>query len=206
MKRPVVLIGGRVPITQVGQRVVALPWARDYAEPPKALREFRGILVAALVCAAIWQFDLTSGQGRLFATGLRNPVGMAYFPGSDVLWTAVNERDGLGELRSLAVRIYNDAMAELQEESGQRLFPQGVLPWWDLDESLAEIHIYFPDPWPRPREQKRRIIRRESVVEMSRVLRDDGRGRAAGTPRASSAQTCRANEGGVAHHRRARPG
>ena len=42
--------------------------------------------------------------------------------------------------------------------------------------SIQEIHIYFPDPWPRPREQKRRIIRPETAVEMARVLRDDGRG------------------------------
>ena len=42
--------------------------------------------------------------------------------------------------------------------------------------SIQEIHIYFPDPWPRPREQKRRIIRPEAALEMNRVLRDDGRG------------------------------
>jgi len=44
------------------------------------------------------------------------------------------------------------------------------------DRSIAELHIYFPDPWPRPREQKRRIIRPESLAEMRRVLTDDGAG------------------------------
>ncbi len=34
---------------------------------------------------------------RVFAAGLRNPVGMDWQPGSQVLWTAVNERDGLGD-------------------------------------------------------------------------------------------------------------
>lgn len=43
------------------------------------------------------------------------------------------------KLKSTVLRIYNDAMAEMQEESGKRLFPMGVLPWWDLDESLAEV-------------------------------------------------------------------
>jgi glucose/arabinose dehydrogenase len=33
----------------------------------------------------------------VFASGLRNPVGLAYFPGSNMLWTAVNERDHLGD-------------------------------------------------------------------------------------------------------------
>ncbi|HVT02026.1 MAG TPA: tRNA (guanosine(46)-N7)-methyltransferase TrmB [Thermoanaerobaculia bacterium] len=43
--------------------------------------------------------------------------------------------------------------------------------------SIAEIHIYFPDPWPRKREQKRRMIRPEVVEQMNRVLADDGFGR-----------------------------
>ncbi|HEX6865148.1 MAG TPA: sorbosone dehydrogenase family protein [Thermoanaerobaculia bacterium] len=46
--------------------------------------------------AAIWEVDLATGTKRLFATGLRNPVGMAWEPGSGALWTAVNERDELG--------------------------------------------------------------------------------------------------------------
>jgi glucose/arabinose dehydrogenase len=46
--------------------------------------------------AAIWEFDRASGKGRVFATGLRNPVGMAWNPQSGALWTSVNERDELG--------------------------------------------------------------------------------------------------------------
>jgi len=46
--------------------------------------------------ATIWEIDRASGQKRLFATGLRNPNGMAWEPASGVLWTAVNERDELG--------------------------------------------------------------------------------------------------------------
>jgi tRNA (guanine-N7-)-methyltransferase len=42
--------------------------------------------------------------------------------------------------------------------------------------SIDEIHIYFPDPWPRKREQKRRIIRAEALMEMKRVLVPDGSG------------------------------
>lgn len=37
-----------------------------------------------------------SGE-RIYANGLRNPVGMDWAPGSNVLWTAVNERDGIGD-------------------------------------------------------------------------------------------------------------
>ncbi|MES2260443.1 MAG: sorbosone dehydrogenase family protein [Pseudomonadota bacterium] len=46
--------------------------------------------------AAIWQLDLASGKARSFATGLRNPNGMAWQPQSKALWTVVNERDELG--------------------------------------------------------------------------------------------------------------
>ena len=44
--------------------------------------------------AAIWEIDLKTGASRIFATGLRNPVGMAWYDGR--LWAAVNERDELG--------------------------------------------------------------------------------------------------------------
>jgi glucose/arabinose dehydrogenase len=47
--------------------------------------------------AAIHEFDLTSGQSRIFAAGLRNPVGLAWEPHTGTLWTVVNERDGLGD-------------------------------------------------------------------------------------------------------------
>lgn len=43
-------------------------------------------------------------------------------------------------------------------------------------QSIAEIHIYFPDPWPRKREQKRRIIRAEVLTEIDRVLVSGGSG------------------------------
>lgn len=43
------------------------------------------------------------------------------------------------ELRMACATIYNDAMGELQEESGQRLFPMAMLPWWDVDAAVAEI-------------------------------------------------------------------
>jgi len=46
--------------------------------------------------ASIWEIDLASGAKREFATGLRNPVGLAWEPGTNTLWTSVNERDELG--------------------------------------------------------------------------------------------------------------
>ena len=47
--------------------------------------------------AAIWELDIETGKARIFASGLRNAVGMAWEPTTGVLWTVVNERDGLGD-------------------------------------------------------------------------------------------------------------
>ena len=46
--------------------------------------------------AAIWEVLTDSGAHRVFASGLRNPVGMAWDAAGQVLWTVVNERDELG--------------------------------------------------------------------------------------------------------------
>ncbi|MHC8334997.1 PQQ-dependent sugar dehydrogenase [Pseudomonas sp. LB3P25] len=46
--------------------------------------------------AAIWEVDRATGNHRIFASGLRNPNGMAWEPRSGALWTAVNERDEIG--------------------------------------------------------------------------------------------------------------
>ncbi len=42
-------------------------------------------------------------------------------------------------LRLISVEIYNDALAEFQEATGQRVFGMALLPWWDLDASVREI-------------------------------------------------------------------
>jgi glucose/arabinose dehydrogenase len=47
--------------------------------------------------AAIYELDLASGSNRIFASGLRNAVGLAWEPTTGTLWTVVNERDGLGD-------------------------------------------------------------------------------------------------------------
>ena len=46
--------------------------------------------------ASVWEVDPTTGSHRVFASGMRNPVGMAWEPDRDQLWVAVNERDELG--------------------------------------------------------------------------------------------------------------
>ena len=47
--------------------------------------------------AAISEYNPDGSGHRLFATGTRNPVGLAFNPSTGKLWTTVNERDGLGD-------------------------------------------------------------------------------------------------------------
>jgi glucose/arabinose dehydrogenase len=46
--------------------------------------------------AAIWEVDPRTADHRIFASGLRNPNGLAWVPGTGTLWTVVNERDEIG--------------------------------------------------------------------------------------------------------------
>lgn len=104
---------GATRIASAGTRIVELPagtinhhWTRNLLASRDGRRLYvtvgsnsnvgeRGMAVEA-GRAAIWQVDLASGAHRIFASGLRNPNGLAWEPLSGALWTVVNERDELG--------------------------------------------------------------------------------------------------------------
>jgi glucose/arabinose dehydrogenase len=104
---------GQTEITAKGTMVMDLPggpinhhWTKNIVASPDGRHLYvsvgsnsnvgeRGIEAEA-GRAAIWEFERASGKSRVFASGLRNPVGMAFQPQSGILWTAVNERDMLG--------------------------------------------------------------------------------------------------------------
>ncbi|GIS40817.1 MAG: hypothetical protein Ct9H90mP13_06630 [Pseudomonadota bacterium] len=53
--------------------------------------------------AAIWEINLDGSQKRIYASGLRNPVGLDFYKENGSLWTTVNERDGIGEFTPLII-------------------------------------------------------------------------------------------------------
>lgn len=59
--------------------------------------------------AAVWEIDPQTSEHREYASGLRNPVGMAWQPDTGELWVAVNERDELGS------DLVPDYMTSVQE-------------------------------------------------------------------------------------------
>src|SRR5258708_621601 len=107
--------------------------------------------------------EIGSGKGRFLISSAMekqevNFIGIEKSLHYHRLIHARVERRGLTNVRL----INHDAFVVLQ-----KMF---------ADASLAEVHVYFPDPWPRPREQKRRIIRPEVLAEIRRVLVPGGSG------------------------------
>jgi len=102
---------GATRITAPGRTLTAFKpgghWTRSLLASPDGRKLFVGVgsfsniaesgMEAEEGRAAIYELDLASGGSRIFATGLRNPVGLAWEPRTGVLWTVVNERDGLGD-------------------------------------------------------------------------------------------------------------
>lgn len=108
---------GQTRIESVPEKMVDIPageqsgqwnnhWTRNLAVSPDGSALYLSVGAATNVAengsehperAAIWRMDADGGSKALFATGLRNPVGMDFDPVTGDLWATVNERDGLGE-------------------------------------------------------------------------------------------------------------
>jgi glucose/arabinose dehydrogenase len=104
---------GETSITEPGEKLTDLPagtinhhWTKNIIASPDGRTLYATVgsnsnvaengMPAEQGRAAIWKVDRETGTKQLFATGIRNPNGMAWAPGSDVLWTVANERDELG--------------------------------------------------------------------------------------------------------------
>jgi len=104
---------GQMRITDPGTKLADLPggplnhhWTKSLVASPDGSKLYVGVGSNSNVGengldkeegrAAIWEIDRASGTTRVFATGLRNPVGLAFEPTGKQLWAVVNERDELG--------------------------------------------------------------------------------------------------------------
>lgn len=102
---------GDTSVSGAGEKLVGFKphghWTRSLIVSPDGAKIYAGVgslsnigdhgMAAEEGRAAIWELDIASGQARIFASGLRNAVGMAWEPVTGRLWTVVNERDGLGD-------------------------------------------------------------------------------------------------------------
>lgn len=106
-------VPGATAVRTAGVKVVDLPagtinhhWTKNIIASPDGSALFATVgsnsnvgengLAAEAGRAAIWRIDRATGAYRIFASGLRNPNGMAWEPVSGALWTSVNERDEIG--------------------------------------------------------------------------------------------------------------
>jgi glucose/arabinose dehydrogenase len=103
---------GATEITEAAQPVAPLPaglnhhWTKNIIASPDGKKLYATVgsnsnvaengMEAEKNRAAILEVDLASGATRVFASGLRNPNGMAWNPQTGALWTVVNERDEIG--------------------------------------------------------------------------------------------------------------
>ncbi len=103
---------GQTRITAAPQTLASLPagrnhhWTKSLVASADGARLYVGVgsnsnigengLAEEEGRAAVHEIDVATGASRIFASGLRNPVGMAWQPDSGRLWVAVNERDALG--------------------------------------------------------------------------------------------------------------
>jgi glucose/arabinose dehydrogenase len=117
---------GTTTITAKGEKIADLPagpvnlhWVKNIVASPDSTRLYASVGSNSNLGergeeheegrAAIHEIDLATGSKRLFASGLRNPVGLAFHPDSGALWTTVNERDELGS------DLVPDYMTSVQE-------------------------------------------------------------------------------------------
>jgi glucose/arabinose dehydrogenase len=104
---------GQTEIAEPGEKVVDLPagpinrhWTKNLIASPDGALLYATVgsnsnvaengITAERGRAAVWEIDPATKRHRVFTSGLRNPNGMGWEPETGVLWTVVNERDGIG--------------------------------------------------------------------------------------------------------------
>ncbi|PVD52323.1 L-sorbosone dehydrogenase [Terrimonas sp.] len=105
---------GQTTITGEGKKIIDLPagkhnrhWTRNIIANKKGTKIYIAIGSGSNVAenglaeerdrARIWEINPDGSDLKIYASGLRNPVGMDWAPGTNALWTSVNERDELGD-------------------------------------------------------------------------------------------------------------
>ncbi|HST91455.1 MAG TPA: sorbosone dehydrogenase family protein [Brevundimonas sp.] len=140
---------GQTQITAPARRVAALPagrnhhWTKSLVASADGSRLYVGVGSNSNIAehgmdeeadrAAILEIDPATGTRRLYASGLRNPVGLAWQPQSGRLWVAVNERDEIG----------NDLVPDYMTS----VTPGGFYGWpWSYYGQIVDERVKPPNP------------------------------------------------------------
>ena len=152
---------GAEAITGAGTKILALPaggynhhWTRNLLVSPDQTKIYITVGSASnngeygmqeeIRRAGILQINPDGSGKKIYASGLRNPVGMDWNPDTSALWTAVNERDGLGD------DLVPDYLTSVREG--------GFYGW---------PYSYFgPNPDPRMKGQRPDLVARAIVPDV----------------------------------------
>ena len=167
---------GQTRIQPPGDTVIALPagpinrhWTKNVIANPDGSRLYVAVgsnsnvaengMAAEEGRAAIWEIDPATGEHRIYASGLRNPVGLAFEPETRALWTTVNERDELGSdlvpdyltlvgegaFYGWPYSYFGDHLDDRVEPQRPDLVAQAVVPDYALGAHTASLGLAFAD-------------------------------------------------------------
>lgn len=152
---------GQTKITAAGKRLMILPeagrhWTKSLVTNAAQNKLYIGVgsnsnhgengMDKEQRRACIIEVNLDGTGERIYADGLRNPVGMDWAPGTNTLWTAVNERDELGD------DLVPDYMTSVKA---------GGFYGWPYS-----YYGQHPDPRIKDEEQKPELVKRAIVPDM----------------------------------------
>ncbi len=167
---------GTTTITAPGEVIAALPagpfnhhWTKNIIASPDGSRLYVTVGSNSNVAengmgmeenrAAILEIDPETGATRLFATGLRNPNGLDWQPQSGELWTAVNERDEIGNdlvpdyvtsveeggFYGWPYSYYGQHVDERVDPQRPELVARAIVPDYALGSHTASLGLVFYD-------------------------------------------------------------
>lgn len=167
---------GATEMTAKGETIAGLPagpvnlhWVKNIVASPDGRRLYASVgsnsnvgergMVHEEGRAAIHEIELATGASRLFASGLRNPVGLAFHPESGVLWTTVNERDELGSdlvpdymttvkdggFYGWPYSYYGDHLDPRAQPQQPELVAKAIVPDYALGPHTASLGLAFYD-------------------------------------------------------------
>ncbi len=167
---------GQTKMTAKGEKILDLPaggynnhWTRNLLASPDGSKIFISVGSASNVAdhgmdeekrrANILTINLDGSGEEIYASGLRNPVGMAWVPGTSTLWAAVNERDELGDelvpdymtsvkkggFYGWPYSYYGQNVDPRRKDEAPELVKQAIVPDVPLGAHTASLGLAFYD-------------------------------------------------------------
>ncbi len=99
------------------------------------LHSYDAVVTTTIDAADPACYDVTARLAMMDAQGIHAQVAYPNIMG----FSGQSAMKVDAELRLASLKIYNDAMGDIQVRSGDRIMPMAMLPWWDLDETMNEL-------------------------------------------------------------------